>query len=170
MKQKIPKEFAVSQVREMAYQFADMYFTFVSELVKRYGDEEAIKTVTEVLFQRAKERATDMIQKANEEGIERIPDNIGAVSDVAYLGWVPQLGCDHCPYAAAWKKRIIDNPWFEKYAVLYCDVTDTTVAEVFTGKYSHRITKNAVLGDESCERIYYICSDTENGKYTYSAQ
>ena len=68
MEQRIPKEFAISQVREMEYQFADMYFTFVSELVKRYGDEEAMKTVTAVLFQRAKERANDMIQKANEEG------------------------------------------------------------------------------------------------------
>lgn len=167
VEESVAKEFATRQVREMAYQFADMYFAFVSELVEQYGEQEATETVTRVLFQRAKERANAMIERASETGIERIPDNIGLVSNVPYLGWVPELGCDHCPYGAAWNKRIEEHPWFRKFASLYCDVTDTTIAEVFTGCYSHRITENVVLGDDGCEREYFLSSDVQNGKYTY---
>ena len=166
--EKITKVFAVQQVREMAYQFADMYFSFISELRDEFGDEQTKGIATRVLFQRARERAEEMIRVAEKENIERVPDNIGRVSNVPYLGWDASLGCNHCPYAVAWKKRIKENQWFESYASLYCDVTDTTIAEVFTGKYSHRINENVVLGGKSCERTYYISESVKHGEYTYA--
>lgn len=165
--EKISKKFAVQQVREMAYQFAEIYFTFVSELRNEFGDEQTKKIVTRVLFQRAKERAEEMICIAQKEKIERIPDNIGRVSNVPYLGWDASLGCNHCPYGMIWNKKIHNNSWFQSYARLYCDVTDTTIAEIFTGAYSHRLYENVVLGDNNCERTYYISESIKRGKYTY---
>ncbi|OYO87102.1 hypothetical protein B7359_18055 [Clostridioides difficile] len=73
----------------------------------------------------------------------------------------------HCPYGASWLLRFEENPWFKKFASLYCDVTDTTVAEVFTGDTSHKITKNILWGDKSCERIYFHDDKVSEGKYTY---
>ena len=163
----VSKEYAVEQVRNMAYQFADMYFAFVCELRETFGDEEAKKIACKVLFKRAKERAEEMILRAQEQGLERIPENINAVSGVSYLGWVASLGCDHCPYGTAWKKRIRDNPWFTAYAQMYCDVTDTTIAEVFTGAYSHKLYRNVVLGDQSCERTYFLSDAVKHGERTY---
>lgn len=165
--EQVDRDFAVDQVRNMAYQFADLYFEFVKELRNEFGEEKALQVVTNVLFKRAKERADKMIQVALQEGIEREPENIGRVSNVPYLGWVPSLGKDHCPYGAAWNKRIIDNPWFQKFACLYCDVTDTTIAEVFTGRYSHKIYENVLLGNENCERTYFLSELVKQGKYTY---
>ncbi len=40
--EQISREFAVSEVRNMAFQFSDLYFTFVSELRERLGEEETI--------------------------------------------------------------------------------------------------------------------------------
>ena len=166
-KETVDRAFAVEEVRKLAYQFADMYFVYVDELRQRLGDDEAKKLATGVLFRRAKERALVMREDADRLGLERVPDNIPKVSRVSYLGWVPSLGSDHCPYGAAWKKRIRDNEWFREYAALYCDVTDTTIAEVFTGKYSHRLIRNVVLGHEVCERIYFESEKTARGEYTY---
>lgn len=167
MEMTIEREEAVGQVRRMAYQFADLYFAFVDEL-HRSMDEESMKRIaTRVLYRRAKERADAMIVRARELGLERTPENIGVTSDVPYLGWVPELGCEHCPYGAQWLKRIKEAPWFEPYAALYCDVTDTTIAEVFTGKYTHRLTENVVHGAQSCERIYTEDDRVAQGFRTY---
>ncbi len=151
----------------MAFQFADMYYAFVKVLRDRYGDEEALDIARRVLFMRAKERAEKMIVKAGEEGVERTPENIHDMSDVSYLGWDPSFGVDTCPYGAAWNRRIKDDPEFRKFACLYCDVTDTTIAEVFTGDCSHRLYKNVVLGDDNCERTYFPSEEVKNGVITY---
>ena len=167
--EQISREFAVSEVRNMAFQFSDLYFTFVSELRERLGDEEAEKITTRVIFRRAAERAFDMIRRAEAGGIARVPENIIKMTDVPFLGWDASFGRDTCPYGAAWNRRIAENPWFQRYACLYCDVTDTTIAEIFTGCYSHKLYHNVVLGDETCERDYYLSEDVKNGKYTYGA-
>lgn len=124
----IEKERAIHEVREMAYQFADMYFTFVEHLRTAYGDEEAKKIVSRVLFTRARERAQIMRQDAEKQNIAMIPENIPLVSRVPYLGWDKRLGCDHCPYGTAWNRRIAQNEWFREYAFMYCSITDTTIA------------------------------------------
>ena len=163
----VSRQQAVGEVRNMAFQFADMYYAFVKVLRDRYGDEEALDIARRVLFMRAKERAEKMIVKAGEEGVERTPENIHDMSDVSYLGWDPSFGIDTCPYGAAWNRRIKDDPEFRKFACLYCDVTDTTIAEVFTGDCSHRLYKNVVLGDDSCERTYFPSEEVKNGVITY---
>lgn len=163
----VSRQQAVGEVRNMAFQFADMYYAFVKVLRDRYGEEEALDIAHRVLFMRAKERAEKMIVKAGEEGVERTPENIHDMSDVSYLGWDPSFGVDTCPYGAAWNRRIKDDPGFREFACLYCDVTDTTIAEVFTGDSSHRLYKNVVLGDDSCERTYFPSEEVKNGIITY---
>ena len=110
----VSREQAVGEVRNMAFQFADLYYAFVKILRDRYGEEEALDIAQRVLYMRAKERAEKMIVKAGEEGVERTPENIHDMSDVSYLGWDPSFGVDSCPYGAAWNRRIKDDPDFRK--------------------------------------------------------
>ena len=163
----VSREAAVAQIRSMAIQFADLYFCFVQELRDELGDEVARKMVRRVLFRRARERAQDMVERAQALGILRTPQNMPQVSDIAYMGWVSALGREHCPFGVAWNARIAQHPWFREYARMYCDVMDTTVAEAFTGNCSHKLYKNVVLGDESCERVYYPDEAVKNGRFTY---
>ena len=165
--EQISKEYAVEQVRCMASQFADLYFMFVKELRERFGDDTATEIATRVLFLRAQERANEMIVRAEASGTARIWENIGSMTDVPFLGWCPERGRDHCPYGEAWNKRIKENPWFRPYASLYCDVTDTTIGEIFTADHSHKLYKNVVLGDDSCEREYFPDENVKSGKLTY---
>ena len=158
---------AVAQIRSMATQFADLYFCFVQEIRVALGDEAAREMVRRVLFQRARERAAAMVARAQAQGIERTPENMPRVSDIAYMGWAPALGREHCPFGVAWNARIAQYPWFREYARMYCDVMDTTVAEAFTGNCSHKLLKNVVLGDESCERVYYPDEAVKDGHFTY---
>lgn len=163
----VSKKQAVSEVRMMAYQFADLYFAFVDEIRTEYGEEAAMKMAHKVLYRRAVERAEKMRERAEEKKLEKIPDNIAAVVDVPFLGWIPELGKDLCPYGAAWNKRIEENPWFRPFAAMYCSVTDTTVAEEFTGAYSHRVVKSTAAGDETCTNEYFLSDDVKKGKRTY---
>ncbi len=163
----IKLDYAAEQVRMLAVQLADLYFEFVKELYEELGDERTERIVTKVLYTRAKERALEMIRRGEEKGLARTPENIRNTSDVPYCGWVGALGRDHCPYGVAWNRRIEDYPWFRKYAALYCDVTDTTIGEIYTGDHSHKLHKNVVLGDESCERSYFPDADVAKGIYTY---
>ena len=167
--EQINRKFAVSEVRNMAFQFSDLYFTFVSELREQLGEKRTIEIVTRVVFRRAAERAFDMIRRAEANGIARVPDNIIKMTDVPFLGWDDSFGRDMCPYGAAWNRRIAENPWFQRFACLYCDVTDTTIAEVFTGCYSHKIYHNVLLGDNTCEREYYLSENIKNGEFTYGS-
>lgn len=166
-KDTVDRAFAVSEVRNMAYQFSDLYFTFVSELRERLGEDEAMKIATHVIFRRAAERANAMVRRAQEEGVARVPENINKMTDVPFLGWDESFERDTCPYGAAWNRRIAENPWFRRFACLYCDVTDTTIAEIFTGCYSHRLYHNVLLGDRTCEREYFLSDAVKSGKYTY---
>ncbi len=167
METKIERNDAVREVRNMAFQFADLYFTFVAELRERFGEEQALEIATRVLFRRAAERALDMVRRAEAEGIERVPENIIKMTDVPFLGWDASFGRDTCPYGAAWNRRITENPWFRRFACLYCDVTDTTIAEIFTGSCSHKLYHNVVLGDDACEREYFPSEMVKSGTYTY---
>lgn len=165
----VQKEYAVEQVRLMACQFADLYFAFCLTLRRELGDEAALRIARETLFLRARERALDMVRRAERDGVRRVPENIARMSDVPYLGWVKELGREHCPYGAQWNRRIADNAWFRPYAALYCDVTDTTIAEVFTGTHSHKLDRNVVLGDADCARRYFPSEDVARGRLTYEA-
>ena len=49
----VSRQQAVGEVRNMAFQFADMYYAFVKVLRDRYGDEEALDIARRVLFMRA---------------------------------------------------------------------------------------------------------------------
>ena len=167
METKIERNDAVREVRNMAFQFADLYFTFVAELRERFGEEQALEIATRVLFRRAAERALDMVRRAEAEDIERVPENIIKMTDVPFLGWDASFGRDTCPYGAAWNRRITENPWFRRFACLYCDVTDTTIAEIFTGSCSHKFYHNVVLGDDACEREYFPSEMVKSGTYTY---
>ncbi len=164
----IDKHDATEQVRSMATQFAELYHAFVSELRDALGDDAAYVAVTRVLYRRAVERANRMIERAEAAGIPRTVERMREVSDVAYLGWVPALGKDHCPYGVAWNRIIAEQPWFARYAKLYCDVTDTTIPEVFTGTHSHKLHRNVVCGDDACERTYFADDDVRAGKRTYA--
>ena len=166
-KETVSREQAVGEVRNMAFQFADLYYAFVKILRERYGDEEAFDLAQRALYLRASERAQKMIVRAEKEGVPRTPENINKMSDVSYLGWDPSFGTETCPYGAAWNRRIKDDPEFRKYASLYCDVTDTTIAEIFTGSYSHKLHRNVVLGDNSCERTYFPSEKVEKGEITF---
>ncbi len=153
--------------RALAIQLADLYFEFVKEMREELGDEKTKKLVTKILFNRAYERAKGSIKRAEERNLPRTWENINVVTDVPLAGWVTELGRDHCPYGMAWNKRIEENPWFREYAALYCDVTDTTIGEVFTGDHTHKLYENVVLGDEHCLRTYTPSEDVKNGKFTY---
>lgn len=166
-KDTVSKEQAVGEVRNMAFQFADLYYAFVKVLREKYGDEEAFELAQRALYLRASERAQKMIVRAEREGVSRTPENINKMSDVSYLGWDPSFGIETCPYGAAWNKRIKDDKGFRKFASLYCDVTDTTIAEIFTGSYSHKLHSNVVLGDDSCERTYFPSEKVEKGEITF---
>ncbi len=163
----VPRERAVSEVRNMAFQFADLYYAFVRVLRDRYGDEEARDITQRVLYMRAAERAEKMRERAEEMGVPRTPENIHDMSDVSYLGWDSSFGRDSCPYGAAWNRRIGSDPSFRDFARLYCDVTDTTIAELFTGDHSHELYSNVVLGDDSCERTYFPSDKVKAGEITY---
>ena len=166
----IPRQRAVDEVRMMAVQFADLYFAFLDEMRNEYGEETAMKLARRVVYKRAEERAEKMIARAEELGLARTPENITKTSDVPYLGWDKSFGVDHCPYGMAWNRHIAGNEWFRKFARMYCDVTDTTIAEVFTGNCSHELYKNVVLGDEDCLRRYYPDDEVAAGKRTYKPE
>lgn len=164
----ISRQRAVDEVRMMAVQFADLYFAFVDELRAEFGEAQALNIAQRVLYRRACERAQQMIERAEALGLERTPENIRNTSDVPYLGWDLSLGVDHCPYGMAWNRHIAEHEWFRKFARLYCDVVDTTIAEVFTGNCSHELYENVVLGHDRCARTYFPDPEVANGKRTYA--
>lgn len=163
----IDKKEAVEAVRVASRHFSDLYFYFAKVLKEELGEEKAKELIQKVLFERSIERTERMKEKAQILGKERVPENIYCLTDVPFLGWVKELGVNHCPYGASWLPRFKENPWFREFASFYCDVTDTSVAELFTDSHSHKLTKNVVLGDEACERVYYKDEKVAAGEYTY---
>jgi hypothetical protein len=96
-----------------------------------------------------------------------------AVNDlpfIAWSAWDPSMGGVRCPYAEAWLGYFEEYPWFKRFASLYCDVIDTTNIENFSRTTSHRITKNLLWGDASCEREYFESEDVKSGKFTYGSR
>lgn len=90
---------AVSQIRSMAVQFADLYFCFVQEIRAALGDEAAREMVRRVLFQRARERAQAMVERADAQGVARTPENMPQVSDIAYMAGCPRWAASIAPLA-----------------------------------------------------------------------
>ena len=81
MREMIEKQRAVDEVRMMAVQFADLYFAFVCELRDTFGEEEALRLTHRVLYKRAAERAEQMIERAEELGLARTPENITSATE-----------------------------------------------------------------------------------------
>lgn len=168
MPEMIEKERAVQEVRLACRQFAELYYFFVQTLRAELGEEEAKRLCTKALYDRAYERGMQMRAEAEARGVRGAPENINSFKDIAYLGWDKSLGRDHCPYGASWIRRIEQEPWFREFAALYCDVNDTTVGEVFLQDHSHKLLKNVVNGDETCQRSYYPDEKVAAGEYTYA--
>ena len=151
----IPADEAIEEVRKACFHFADLYFHFVAALVTELGESKAEVPVVAALKARARERGERLRERARELGVEPVVEEFERVTDIPFLGWVLALGKDACPYAAAWLPRLERDPWFAKFARLYCDINDTAVIESFTRTTSQRITRNVLAGDESCERIFF---------------
>jgi hypothetical protein len=77
------------------------------------------------------------------------------------------MGGVRCPYAEVWLEYFKENHWFKRFASLYCDVIDTTNIENFTRTTSHKINKNLLWGDPSCEREYFESNAVKEGKLSY---
>jgi hypothetical protein len=110
-------------------------------------------------------------ERAAAQGLEPTLENFPRVNDLPQKGWAlwkPEMGGLRCPYAEVWLEYYNDNPWFKRFASLYCDVIDTTNIENFTHTTSHRITKNLLWGDSSCEREYFESDSVKDGNYTYA--
>ncbi len=163
----IPYQEAVNEVRKACRQFAMLYFHFARVLVEELGAEKAKPLIQKAIFQLAIDRSDQLRKKAEKEGLELTMENFMKVTDLPMIGWVKELGCNHCPYAQTWFNYLDEYPWFKELAPLYCDVIDTTNAENFTGRLSHKITENVLTGGNYCEREYYPSEQVEKGVYSY---
>lgn len=151
----ITYENAVAEIRQACYHFSDLYFHFAKVLVEEFGQDKAKEIVKSVVYNRAKERGLKLKDTAEKKNLSCEIENFRKVTDIPFTGWDKALGNLFCPYGAAWLSRYEDNPWFKEFALLYCDVNDTTVTETFTADTSQRITKNILAGDDTCDRIYF---------------
>jgi hypothetical protein len=167
----IDKEYAVNEVRKAARQFALLYFHFSKVLYEQFGLEQAKEIIQRVIFEQAVDRSDQMKEKALAQGLptETVED-FRKVIDLPFLGWVPEWGKDHCPYAEVWREYITKYPWFSELATFYCDVIDTTTIENFSGHLSHRITQNVILQGDSCKREYFESDNVKKGEYTYGSK
>jgi len=158
---------AVLEVRKSCRQFAMLYFNFCKVLVEELGYDQAKPLIQKSVFSLSLDRTNQLREKAKEQGISFTCEGFNAVSDLAGIGWVKELGRNHCPYAQTWISYFEEYPWFRELAPLYCDVIDTTNIENFSRTLSHKLTKNVLLGDESCERIYFASDEVAKGNFTY---
>lgn len=161
---------AVAQVRKGGKQFAMLYFHFVKTLVEKFGIEIAKELVKETIFNLGIERSNGLRKSAEELDLEYTMENIMKITDIPFLGWDKSLGINHCPYAEQWLTYYEDYPWFQEFAPFYCDIIDTTNCENFTRSTSHRITKNVLTGDATCEREYFDSEEVKKGDYTYGTR
>ena len=163
----------VQEVRKACRQFAMQYFHFCKVLVEEFGEEKAKVLIQKAVFELSIDRSEQMRKKARSLGFEPSFENFGKVSDLPFIGWKcwdPSLGGVRCPYAEVWLTYYDKYPWFKSLAPLYCDVIDTTNIENYSHSHSHKITKNLVKGDASCERIYYPDEHVESGGFTYGTK
>ena len=161
---------ALKDLRLISRQFALLYFHFCKSLKDALGDEAAFPVVQKTVFNLSIDRTNRTRKKAIEQGLETNVDNFPKVNDlpsIAWSLWEPEMGGVRCPYAEVWLDYFPENQWFKRYASLYCDVIDTTNIENFTRSFSHKILKNLVWGDSSCEREYFESDDVKNGNFTF---
>ncbi len=158
---------AVEQVRKACRQFAMLYFHFAKVLVEELGEEKAKVLIQKAIFELALDRSGQLREKAEKSGMEFSMKTFQQITDLPMIGWVKELGKNHCPYAETWVKYFDEYPWFQELAPLYCDVIDTTNAENFTRGLSHKITKNVLTGGETCEREYFSSKQAAEGVLTY---
>lgn len=158
---------AVIEVRKACRQFAMLYFHFCKVLVEGLGEEKANPLIQKAVFELALDRSNQLRGKAGQQGLDFTMESFAKVTDLPMIGWVKELGRDHCPYAETWRKYFDEYPWFQELAPFYCDVIDTTNAENFTCTLSHKITKNVLTGGESCEREYFPSKAVAEGELTY---
>lgn len=161
---------AVLEVRKACRQFAMLYFHFSKVLVETLGEEKAKKIIQQAIFELSVDRSEQLKQRAEELGLPLTMETFQKISDLPKIGWDKKLGKDHCPYAVEWMRHFQDYPWFKQIAPLYCDVIDTTNAEVFTGCMSHKITENVLKGGETCRRRYFLSEKVKHGEYTYGVR
>lgn len=158
---------AVAEVRKACRQFAMLYFHFSKVLVEELGVEKAKPLIQKAIFELALDRSEKLREKAAKEGLEYTMETFMKISDLPMIGWVKELGRNHCPYAETWVKYFEEYPWFKELAPLYCDVIDTTNAENFTRNTSHKITENVLTGGETCLREYFPSEKVSKGVYSY---
>lgn len=163
----IEYDMAIKEIRKACRQFAMLYFHFSKVLVDEFGEDKAKSLIEKTIFNLAIDRSDKLRDKAQKAGIDFTMEGFSEITDLPMIAWLPELKHDHCPYAETWFDYFKEYPWFEKLAPLYCDVIDTTNAENFTKKLSHKITKNVLTGGESCERIYFPSDKVAKGGFTY---
>lgn len=164
----VTRELMVNEIRKAARQFAMLYFHFCKTLYEEFGLEKAKDLVRQTVFDQAVDRSDLLRKKALEQGkTTESEKEMMEVIDLPLLGWIPQWGEDHCPYAEVWRGYFEEYPWFKELAPFYCDVIDTTVIENFSKRLSHRITQNVLISGTSCEREYFESDAVKRGEYTY---
>ncbi len=157
----------INEVRKACRQFAMLYFHFAKVLVEELGEEAAKPLIQKAVFELSLDRSNQLREKAKQLGLETTMETFTKITDLPMIGWVKELGRDHCPYAQTWKKYFDDYPWFREIAPLYCDVIDTTNAENFTRRQSHTITENVLTGGDTCRRVYFDSDKVAKGEYSY---
>ena len=108
----VEKKLMVDQIRKAARQFAMQYFHFCKTLYERYGDKVAKDIVRQTVFELAVDRSDQIREKSlakgkKADGVEDFMEDI----DLPFLGWIPQWGEDHCPYAEVWRTYFDKYPW-----------------------------------------------------------
>jgi len=160
----------LNDLRLACRQFAMLYFHFCKGLKDALGEDAAFPVVQEIIFNLSLDRTNRTRKKAIEQGLEPAVENFPKVNDlpqIAWSLWKPEMGGVRCPYAEVWLACFQEEPWFKRFASLYCDVIDTTNIENFTQTTSHRITRNLLWGDPCCEREYFESEDVKKGIFTY---
>lgn len=164
------KKASVGEVRLACRQFAMLYFHFCKVLVESLGEDKALPLVQKAVFELSLDRTDGAREKALSQGFALTRENFDRVNDLPFIAWSdwdPAGGEVRCPYAQQWIGYYKEYPWFKKFAPLYCDVIDTTNIENFSRTTSHRITKNLLWGDRSCEREYFESDAVKQGNFTY---
>ena len=157
----------ILELRKACRQFAMLYFHFCKVFVDDLGLEEAKPKIQKAIFSLAVDRSTRLREVADEKGLPYTMDTFMQITDLPFSAWRPELGCNHCPYAETWFYYQEKYPWFKELAPLYCDVIDTSNAEVFTGDTSHHLYENVLTGGDYCNREYYPSDQVKKGELTY---
>jgi hypothetical protein len=164
------KTATTAEIRLACRQFAMLYFHFCKVLVETLGEEQALPLVQKAVFELALERSDGARERAHARGLAAVLENFAAVNDLPSAAWEKWDGAGgevRCPYAQQWLAYYRDYPWFKKLASLYCDVIDTTNIENFSRTSSHRLIKNLLWGDSSCEREYFESDAVKRGNFSY---